>query len=177
MAASFHSMIIHSRQFKVSRSVSSPSFPYVFSLRHNNQHVKALPRPPRKLPPIFRKIPMMLVFTFVGLQTFYLARPYLVLNVYFHFPKAIEKEAVGQLERQRYQREKFLEWNSTREGVVVLKSGLQYKIIQNAENQNNDLLSQRTPTLNDKVVLHFEGQFMNGLTFASSTELNRPIVK
>lgn len=56
--------------------------------------------------------------------------------------------------------EKFLAENKTREGVVTLESGLQYKILNEG--------SGAKPTANDTVKCHYEGRLINGQVFDSS---------
>jgi FKBP-type peptidyl-prolyl cis-trans isomerase FklB len=60
----------------------------------------------------------------------------------------------------------FLETNKEKEGVKVLPSGLQYKII--TEGTGN------TPTANDKVKTHYRGTLIDGTEFDSSYKRNRP---
>lgn len=60
----------------------------------------------------------------------------------------------------------FLEGNKTKEGVKVLPSGLQYKIIK--EGTGN------TPTVNDKVKTHYRGTLIDGTEFDSSYKRNKP---
>ena len=63
--------------------------------------------------------------------------------------------------------EKFLSENKAKPGVVTLPSGLQYKII-NAGNGNK-------PTLDDTVVVHYEGSLLDGKVFDSSYQRGEPI--
>ncbi len=63
---------------------------------------------------------------------------------------------------------KFLAENAKKEGVVTLKSGLQYKIIK--EGAGN------IPTQNDKVKTHYKGTLLDGTVFDSSYERGEPIV-
>ena len=60
----------------------------------------------------------------------------------------------------------FLEANKAKEGVKVLPSGLQYKII--TEGTGN------TPTADDKVKTHYRGTLIDGTEFDSSYKRNRP---
>ena len=61
----------------------------------------------------------------------------------------------------------FLEANGTKEGVTVLPSGLQYKIIQKG--------TGRTPTINDRVKTNYRGTFIDGTEFDSSYKRNKPV--
>jgi FKBP-type peptidyl-prolyl cis-trans isomerase len=60
----------------------------------------------------------------------------------------------------------FLEANKAKEGVKVLPSGLQYKVI--TEGTGN------TPTATDKVKTHYRGTLIDGTEFDSSYKRNRP---
>ena len=60
----------------------------------------------------------------------------------------------------------FLEANKAKEGVKVLPSGLQYKVI--TEGTGN------TPTAKDKVKTHYRGTLIDGTKFDSSYDRNRP---
>jgi len=60
----------------------------------------------------------------------------------------------------------FLEANKTKEGVKVLPSGLQYKVI--TEGTGN------TPTADDTVKTHYRGTLIDGTEFDSSYKRNRP---
>lgn len=62
--------------------------------------------------------------------------------------------------------EKFLAENKTREGVVTLESGLQYKILNEG--------SGAKPTANDTVKCHYEGRLINGQVFDSSIRRGEP---
>ena len=68
-----------------------------------------------------------------------------------------ESEAIG---------EKFLEENSSREGVVVLDSGLQYRIIESGAGES--------PTETDTVVVHYRGRLLDGTEFDSSYGRGQP---
>ena len=54
----------------------------------------------------------------------------------------------------------FLAANKTKEGIVELESGLQYKIITNGEGPK--------PSVYDNVVCHYEGSLIDGTVFDSS---------
>ncbi len=62
--------------------------------------------------------------------------------------------------------EKFLSENKSREGVVTLKSGLQYKILKEGAGAK--------PTANDTVKCHYEGRLINGQVFDSSIRRGEP---
>jgi len=60
----------------------------------------------------------------------------------------------------------FLEANKAKEGVKVLPSGLQYKVVK--EGTGN------TPTADDKVKTHYRGKLIDGTEFDSSYKRNQP---
>ncbi|MFC1553462.1 FKBP-type peptidyl-prolyl cis-trans isomerase [candidate division KSB1 bacterium] len=55
---------------------------------------------------------------------------------------------------------KFLRENAAKEGVVTLPSGLQYKILREGTGPS--------PGLDDKVVVHYKGELINGTEFENS---------
>jgi FKBP-type peptidyl-prolyl cis-trans isomerase FklB len=59
-----------------------------------------------------------------------------------------------------------LQDNKTKEGVEVLPSGLQYKVIVAGEGA--------IPRASDKVKCHYEGRLVNGEVFDSSYRRSRP---
>ncbi len=61
----------------------------------------------------------------------------------------------------------FLEANKTKEGVKVLPSGLQYKVI--TEGTGN------TPTADDRVKTNYRGTLINGTEFDSSYKRGKPL--
>ena len=62
--------------------------------------------------------------------------------------------------------EKFLAENKTKEGVVVLPSGLQYKILKAGDGPK--------PKASDTVKCHYEGRLINGQVFDSSIRRGEP---
>jgi len=62
---------------------------------------------------------------------------------------------------------KFLEENKKNAGVVVLPSGLQYKVITEG--------TGAMPKANDKVKVHYHGTLTNGKVFDSSVQRGEPI--
>ncbi|MEA4905719.1 MAG: FKBP-type peptidyl-prolyl cis-trans isomerase [Petrimonas sp.] len=62
----------------------------------------------------------------------------------------------------------FLEENKTKEGVVTLSSGLQYKILKEG--------SGPKPKATEKVKCHYHGTLINGKVFDSSVERGQPAV-
>jgi FKBP-type peptidyl-prolyl cis-trans isomerase len=63
--------------------------------------------------------------------------------------------------------EDYLAQNKTKEGVVTLPSGLQYKILKAGDGAK--------PTVDDTVVCHYRGTFINGTEFDSSYKRNQTI--
>ena len=63
--------------------------------------------------------------------------------------------------------EAFLAENKTKEGVVTLPSGLQYKILKAADGKK--------PTLEDSVVCHFRATLLDGTEFYNSYKRNQPM--
>jgi len=61
---------------------------------------------------------------------------------------------------------KFLADNKTNEGVVTTESGLQYRIIKEGEGAS--------PSLEDKVTVHYTGKLIDGKVFDSSVERGQP---
>ncbi len=60
----------------------------------------------------------------------------------------------------------FLEKNKTQEGVIVLPSGLQYKVLTKG--------AGASPTLSNSVVAHYEGRLIDGTVFDSSFKRGSP---
>lgn len=61
---------------------------------------------------------------------------------------------------------KFLADNAKKEGVKVLESGLQYKVIKEGDGA--------IPAASDKVRVHYEGKLINGTKFDSSYDRGEP---
>jgi FKBP-type peptidyl-prolyl cis-trans isomerase FklB len=88
----------------------------------------------------------------------------------------LQREASGkQAERQRVEGDKnrregdaFLLANKTKEGVVALPSGLQYKVLKSGQGPS--------PKLTDKVRAHYHGTFVDGTVFDSSVQRGEPAV-
>jgi FKBP-type peptidyl-prolyl cis-trans isomerases 1 len=82
----------------------------------------------------------------------------------FQQKKAAEHLAAGK--ENRAAEEAFLAKNKTKEGVVILPSGLQYKVVRKG--------SGKSPTENDTVVINYRGSLINGQQFDSSYERGEP---
>lgn len=81
------------------------------------------------------------------------------------------KAAMKQIKQQRAQEnleksQAFHAKNATKEGVVTLDSGLQYKVLQSGEG--------KTPGADDSVVAHYRGTLLDGTEFDSSYKRNKP---
>ena len=74
-------------------------------------------------------------------------------------------DSVGAL-NNKAEGEKFLAENKTKEGVVTLPSGLQYKVIKEGTGAQ--------PTATDSVVVHYTGKLIDGKVFDSSVERGEP---
>jgi FKBP-type peptidyl-prolyl cis-trans isomerase FklB len=61
----------------------------------------------------------------------------------------------------------YLEDNKAKEGVVVLPSGLQYKILQKGSGAHH-------PTVSSPCLCHYEGKLISGDVFDSSYERGSP---
>jgi len=80
-----------------------------------------------------------------------------------------EKAAAKQkedLEKNAGEGEKFLAENAKKEGVVVLESGLQYKVIEEG--------SGESPKATDTVVTNYRGTLIDGTEFDSSYKRGEP---
>jgi FKBP-type peptidyl-prolyl cis-trans isomerase FklB len=62
--------------------------------------------------------------------------------------------------------EDFLRANSLKEGVVTLKSGLQYQVLKEGNGPK--------PKATDKVTTHYHGTLINGTVFDSSVQRGQP---
>lgn len=69
-------------------------------------------------------------------------------------------------EKNRKDGEAFLAENRTRQGVVTLESGLQYRVLEAGKGAK--------PTLDDTVVCHYRGTLVDGTEFDSSLGRQRP---
>lgn len=74
------------------------------------------------------------------------------------------KKEIG--DKNKAEGQKFLEENKKKEGVVVLPSGLQYKVLKSG--------SGPSPKATDKVTAHYTGRLIDGKVFDSSVERGQP---
>lgn len=92
-----------------------------------------------------------------------------LLDRYFAEIEAEQKaQAEAMSAAMREEGEAFLKVNAGKEGVKVLPSGLQYKVLAEG--------SGRKPKATDKVKCHYEGTLLNGVKFDSSYDRGEPAV-
>ena len=60
----------------------------------------------------------------------------------------------------------FLKTNASKKGIIITKSGLQYKVLKKGKGQS--------PKLDDTVVTHYKGSLITGEVFDSSYKRNQP---
>jgi FKBP-type peptidyl-prolyl cis-trans isomerase len=78
-----------------------------------------------------------------------------------------QAEVLKQLaEKNKKEGEAFLAENKTKEGVVTLKSGLQYKVLKAGDGKK--------PAADDTVVCHYRGTLIDGTEFDSSLARSKP---
>lgn len=78
----------------------------------------------------------------------------------------LEKQQEEEGRAAREEGEAYLAKNAKEEGVVVLESGLQYKVLTPAVGQK--------PTADDSVRCHYEGKLIDGTVFDSSYRRGEP---
>ena len=92
-----------------------------------------------------------------------------LLEAYFTELEAEQKaEAAAMGAALREEGETFLKMNAENEGVVVLPSGLQYKVLTEG--------TGKKPKATDKVKCHYAGTLLNGVQFDSSYDRGEPAV-
>lgn len=79
---------------------------------------------------------------------------------------AKQKEKKDISEKNLAEGKAFLEENRKKEGVKVLPSGLQYKVLTEG--------SGKTPAATDTVTVHYRGTLINGTEFDSSWKRGKP---
>ncbi|HEY1264494.1 MAG TPA: FKBP-type peptidyl-prolyl cis-trans isomerase [Terriglobales bacterium] len=80
--------------------------------------------------------------------------------------KKIEEKMKAEAAANKQEGEKFLAANKTKEGVVTLPDGLQYKILKEGTGPK--------PTVSDSVVCNYRGTLINGTEFDSSYKRGQP---
>lgn len=92
-----------------------------------------------------------------------------LLNDFFAKAEAEAKEKDAAMAAAfKEEGEAWLAENAKAEGVKVLPSGLQYKVVKEGNG--------RKPGATDKVRCHYEGKLTNGMKFDSSYDRNEPAV-
>jgi FKBP-type peptidyl-prolyl cis-trans isomerase len=81
--------------------------------------------------------------------------------------KQKEAEWAVAIEKNRTEGEGFLRENARKEGVVVTKSGLQYRVITPGDSGDK-------PTLDDDVKVHYRGRLIDGTEFDSTYSRDEP---
>ncbi len=69
-------------------------------------------------------------------------------------------------EKNKAAGDKFLDGNKAREGIVVLDTGLQYRVVESGAGES--------PTETDTVVVHYRGRLLDGTEFDSSYGRGEP---
>lgn len=92
-----------------------------------------------------------------------------LLDKYFAEMESRQKAEMAAMSAAvRQEGEEFLADNARKDGVVVLPSGLQYKVLKEG--------TGKKPKAADKVKCHYEGKFINGSKFDSSYDRCQPAV-
>lgn len=92
-----------------------------------------------------------------------------ILNKYFaEAEKQKAAEAAEMSGKMKEEGETFLSANAKKDGVVTLKSGLQYKVLKEGAGEK--------ATKSSRVKCHYEGTFINGQKFDSSYDRKEPAV-
>ncbi len=82
------------------------------------------------------------------------------------YQNELNAEKLAQGDKNKAAGEKFLSENGSREGIVVLDSGLQYRVIESGAGES--------PTETDTVVVHYRGRLLDGTEFDSSYGRGEP---
>jgi len=82
------------------------------------------------------------------------------------YQNELNSEKLAAAEKNKVAGDKFLEGNSAREGIVVLESGLQYRVVESGAGES--------PTETDTVVVHYRGRLLDGTEFDSSYSRGEP---
>lgn len=76
------------------------------------------------------------------------------------------EEMKAQYAEQVAEGDKFMAENKSKNGVITLPSGLQYKVL--------DMGTGERPTANDRVTVHYKGTLLDGTVFDSSYDRGEP---
>lgn len=88
-------------------------------------------------------------------------------QVWLTFQQNMKASSMKMSEDNKKKGDEFLVQNKTKEGVVTLPSGLQYKILKAGTGPK--------PKLSDTVTTHYRGTLINGTEFDSSYKRNAPV--
>lgn len=92
-----------------------------------------------------------------------------IVNNFFRDQETKQRAAAAEAGKAaRKAGEDFLAENAKKDGVVVLKSGLQYTVLKEGEGKQ--------PKATDKVRCHYEGTLIDGTVFDSSYKRGEPAV-
>lgn len=89
-----------------------------------------------------------------------------IMEVQNEVRKQQQEKMRAQGEANKKEGEEFLAANKTKEGVVTLPSGLQYKVLQAGTGSK--------PTASDSVTVNYRGTLINGTEFDSSYKRGQP---
>lgn len=78
-----------------------------------------------------------------------------------------QKKIADQAEKNSAAGQAFLAENKTKEGVITLESGLQYKVLSAGTGSK--------PTVDDEVQVHYRGTLIDGTQFDSSYDRGEPV--
>ena len=82
--------------------------------------------------------------------------------------KAMEA-AQAQVGPNKAEGQAFMEENKTKEGVMEHESGMQYKVLKSGPGTGE------SPTVQDRVTIHYEGRLLDGTVFDSSIQRGEPV--
>ncbi len=80
----------------------------------------------------------------------------------------IQEETMQRAQENAEKSRAYLDENKTKDGVIVTESGIQYQVIQSGDPTGN------SPSLEDTVVVHYEGSLIDGTVFDSSRSRDVP---
>src|SRR5699024_8985448 len=86
------------------------------------------------------------------------------------FTAMMESEARAEQERQAQAGRDFLAENAQKEGVMTTDSGLQYLVLEESEQAD-----AASPSVDDTVTVHYQGELIDGTVFDSSIARGEPI--
>ncbi len=83
------------------------------------------------------------------------------------YQKKEQDERIAQANNNKFNGEKYLTDNKKKDGVIELKSGLQYKVIKTGDGKK--------PAVDSTVVVHYRGTLIDGTEFDSSYSRGEPV--